>query len=208
MIDFQAIRRGAAIVAGSALIAATAVPAQAAAPAGVRDLVGVRASSGETALEDRGYVAINGHAEGGSIYSYWWNNRSDDCIVVQTRNGQYQSIDLASHRDCGRHDGKGDAAAGVAVGALLVGLAAAAHRSHHHDDDRHYDDWRREQAFERGYRAGHSHAKQHTWNSYRRDYPNAERGHHHDYTSGYLAGQRNSWRYPQIRDSSQPSDGW
>lgn len=194
MKHFRAVRRATAGVAVIALMTVSSIPASGAAPSGVGDLVGARASSGEMALEDRGYTAISSHSEGSSAYSYWWNNRSDECIAVQTRNGLYHAIDRTSHRDCGRHDGKGDAAAGVAVGALLVGLAVAAHRSHHHDDDRHYDDWRREQAFELGYRHGHSQSKHHTWKSYNRGYRDAERVHYQDYTSGYSSGQRDSWR--------------
>ncbi len=177
-----------------------------AAIAQTNDLIGARASSGEMALEDRGYTMISGHQDGGSVITYWWNNRSDQCIAVRTRAGIYDSIYSTGQRDCGRHDGRGNAAAGVAVGALLVGLAAAAHKSHHHDNDRHYDDWQRERAFEQGYRHGHSNTRAYNWNNYQRAYRNAQRIHYQDYNQGYAAGQRDSWRNVQIRDSSSPDD--
>lgn len=190
------------LVTGAAATGLVAVAAK----AQTADLVGARASSGEMALEERGYTAITGHSDGSGVTTYWWNSRSDECVAVQTYNGVYRSIYQTSHRDCGRHDGKGNAAAGLAVGALLVGLAATAHKSHHHDNDRHYDDWRREEAFERGYREGHSNSKHHTWDSYHRGYSDAQRVHYNDYNSGYGAGQRDSWRNVQIKDSSSPDD--
>ena len=152
--------------------------AQSQTPRDVRDLVDARASSGERALEDRGYVHIKRERGGDRSYSYWWKASDRECVVVQTADGRYRSLASAHAIDCNQsesnhHDGSG-AAAAVVVGGLAAAaiIGAIAHSSHHHDDGRHRDDNDYERDYERGYRDGlHNHS-----------YDN------HNDTAGYMDG--------------------
>ena len=67
---------------------------------GLQDLVGARGSSGEQALEDRGYKFVTGEKSGSDSYTNWRNSRSGQCIIVRTANGRYQSIVSAPDFDC------------------------------------------------------------------------------------------------------------
>ncbi|MCB1826572.1 MAG: hypothetical protein KDJ54_19135 [Candidatus Competibacteraceae bacterium] len=67
---------------------------------GLQDLVGARGSSGEQALEKRGYRFVKGEKSGGNSYTNWLNARSGQCIIVRTANGRYQSIVSAPDLDC------------------------------------------------------------------------------------------------------------
>ena len=168
-------RNLAATVAASALalgsVAAYARPAP-----GLQDLVGARGSSGESALEQRGYVNINGYASGGSSYTYWWNASTHSCVQVQTSDGRYAAINTASNSDCNQssHVSTGEA---VAAGAAVVALTALlTHRSHHHSDGDHSADATSESEFERGYQDGLHGATYHNY------------GRSDAYTSGYESG--------------------
>jgi len=66
----------------------------------LQDLVGIRASSGESALRDRGYTWIRAEQSGGDSYAYWRENRSGQCVVVRTSNGQYASIASGMEESC------------------------------------------------------------------------------------------------------------
>lgn len=85
-------------LAAAFLLAQTA-HAQDPAP-GLQDLVGARGSSGEQALQDRGYKFVTGEKSGGASYTYWRNSRSGQCIIVRTANGRYQSLVKAPDADC------------------------------------------------------------------------------------------------------------
>ncbi|MGL4397893.1 MAG: hypothetical protein ACRCS9_15250 [Hyphomicrobium sp.] len=67
----------------------------------VRDLVGARGHSGESELENRGFIHIMMH-EGSQYakYSYWWNAQSKTCIQVETYDGRYANISDAMKSDC------------------------------------------------------------------------------------------------------------
>ena len=62
-------------------------PAHAAPPRDVDDLVGARGSSGESALQSRGYRI----AKQNGLTNYWWNSAKDQCIRVVTYNGRYDA---------------------------------------------------------------------------------------------------------------------
>jgi len=89
------------------------VPAQDLAPRNVRDLIGARASSGESALKNRGYELYNSQTGSDRIWSNWWNQEDFTCISVVTKDGKYDSIVTAPTLDCGisgsaSHSGSGD----------------------------------------------------------------------------------------------------
>ncbi|MBE9140231.1 hypothetical protein IQ254_24030 [Nodosilinea sp. LEGE 07088] len=70
--------------------------AQSTTPSGVdrrlADLIGVRASSGEQALEDRGYTYANGEQLDNGVATYWIEGSTGDCVEVITSNGVYTEI--------------------------------------------------------------------------------------------------------------------
>ena len=91
----------------AALIFTQAALAQDPAP-GLQDLVGARGSSGEQALQERGYKFVKGEKSGSDSYTNWSNARTEQCIIVRTSNGRYQSIVTAPDFDC-----RGDTAEGA-----------------------------------------------------------------------------------------------
>lgn len=163
------------LLATSLIVLLAATPAFARGASDVRDLVGARGSSGESELENRGFIHIMTH-EGGQYakYSYWWNAQSKNCIQVETYDGRYANISDATKSDCHQRDNNSkDGAAAAAVGALIVGalLASKSHHRQGHD----YNDIQRGE-FDRGYRDGLYSGSYHNYN---RD---------EAYASGYQAG--------------------
>ena len=67
---------------------------------GLQDLVGARGSSGEQALEERGYKFVKGEKSGGASYTNWLNTRTGQCVIVRTVNGRYESLVKAPDADC------------------------------------------------------------------------------------------------------------
>lgn len=97
------------------------------------DLVDARAAGGETELESRGYVFIDGRpAYGGAKQSFYWHAGDRDCVRVETYDGRFRSITDATPDDC--HQASGSArggnhnAAAAVVGAAII-AAALAHRA-------------------------------------------------------------------------------
>lgn len=84
-----------------ALVAAGPALAQST-PSDLRDLVGARGSSGESALQSRGYVSSGGAVGDDRTWSYWWNPQQNTCVTVATRGGRYDSIVSSTPADCGR----------------------------------------------------------------------------------------------------------
>ena len=82
-----------------ALILAPAAYAQDPAP-GLQDLVGARGSSGEGALQERGYTYVKGEKSGAGSYTYWRQARTGQCIVVRTAEGRFQSLATALSVSC------------------------------------------------------------------------------------------------------------
>jgi hypothetical protein len=68
----------------------------------LQDLVGARASSGETALRDRGYTWVRAEQSGDDSYAYWRENENGQCVVVRTSNGRYASIARGMDTSCKR----------------------------------------------------------------------------------------------------------
>ena len=143
------------------------------------DLVGARASAGETQLEDRGYTNISGSKDDTSSWTYWWDTKAKNCVVVRTEDGKYKSITDTVPQDCGQKAGmstRDKAAIAVTAAAVAIGVAAVVHKSHDHDDNRHWDnnDW--EANYERGYRDGLYNNSYHDWTGSTQ------------YETGYLVG--------------------
>ncbi len=67
---------------------------------GLQDLVGARGSSGEQALNERGYRFIKGEKSGNDSYTNWRNARTGQCIIVRTAEGRYRSLVKAPAFDC------------------------------------------------------------------------------------------------------------
>ncbi len=171
--------------AAAVVVASVSMAAGASTPGDVRDLVGARASSGESALQARGYVHIDTKKYGDRAYGQWWNPSRKECLSVATVNGRYDSITSAPSIDCNQHgndhhkddDGNDAAAAALAVGAVaLIGAVAASHKSHHHNDNRHSNDSYKEREFERGHKDG-------LYNHSYGNYNNSE-----SYSDGYRSG--------------------
>ena len=116
-------------------------------------LNGAPAANAESELRSLGFKNISSHrGSGGFVNSYWWNERGDNCIVVEARNGTVMTVNDATDQDCGHHKG-GDAAAAVGVVAGAAILGALLGGKSHHKEGRDYD---REQTaeFDRGYTDG------------------------------------------------------
>lgn len=75
---------------------------------GLQDLVGARGSSGEQALQQRGYRFVKGEKSGSDSYTNWRNIRTGQCITVRTANGRYQSLVTSPSFDC--QDGAAESA--------------------------------------------------------------------------------------------------
>jgi len=79
------------------------------------DLVGARGSSGESELQRRGFENVGGEKGADRSYTYWWNERSRQCVTVATMDGRYVSITSSPAPDCGKQQST--------------------------ETNRHYDDW-------------------------------------------------------------------
>ncbi|QKG70202.1 hypothetical protein [Erythrobacter mangrovi] len=168
-------------VAGAAALVAT--PALAEKADQLIDINGSYGRDAESALQSRGFSHVSTNKKSsGYVYSYWWNERDDDCVQVEVYNGRVETITDASDQDCGHHKGGNAAAAvGVVAGAALLG-ALLSHKGSHHDDGQHSSDHQAEAQYERGYNDGLHNAAYHNY-----DRSDA-------YSSGYSAGvdQRNA----------------
>jgi len=86
-------------VLAAVLLLAQAAYAQDSAP-GLQDLVGAKGSSGEQALQQRGYQYVKGEKSGTDSYTYWRQTHTGQCITVRTAEGRYQSLVKAPNADC------------------------------------------------------------------------------------------------------------
>lgn len=150
-----------ACLAGVAAMAAT--PALADKARNLSFINGKSAQEGERDLRNRGFRHVTGHRKtGGFVYSYWWDEKDDDCVVVEvaSRSNRIMSVNDAKDQDCGHHDGiSGGEAAAIGVGAALLGALIAGGKSHH-KDGQDYDE-RQTSQFDRGYRDGLHNAPYH-----------------------------------------------
>ena len=139
-------------------------------------LNGSSAGEVEGQLRERGFSFVSTNRNQGFIYSHWWDEGDDKCIVVEARNSQVMTTNDAPDQDCGHHKGSDAAAAvGVVAGMAILG-AQLGHKSNHHEDKQHYASVEDEAHFDRGYNDGlHNVA-----------YHNYDRS--SSYSSGYQAG--------------------
>ena len=95
-------------------------------PRDVRDLVGARASSGESALESRGYKFIKTTEGEDRKWSNWWKASTKTCITVATVNGRYDTIVNSTPEDCktGSTENSGASAGGNDYSDLIGARAA------------------------------------------------------------------------------------
>jgi hypothetical protein len=178
----------------AAWLAAT-TPATAAPPGDLRDLVDVRASSGENALEQRGYHLHHASQTEDGAYTYWWNSQAKRCVRVITRDGRYADLDTVDGGDCGHKGGGSGAgtAAAVVGAAALLGVLALSHKSHHYENGPRPGDSRQTAEFERGYRDGLYNQAYHNYNRddfYARGYEQGtrQRDHETSYRPSYGGG--------------------
>jgi hypothetical protein len=73
-----------------------AAPAPPAAP-NVADLVDARASSGESAMQSRGFTV----ARQRGLTAYWWNASARACVQTVTANGRYRTVTPVAASNCG-----------------------------------------------------------------------------------------------------------
>ncbi len=185
-MTFDCVKNTAAL-AGVAAMLVVSGSAYANPPSNIADLVDARASSGESAMQSRGWEMHHSSPSDAGRYSYWWRASTKKCARVLTSDGRYAAIKEVSASDCGRKGN--DNTAAIAIGAAaLIGVAALASKSHHRDD-RDYDE-RGTADFERGYRDGLYHQGYHNYSSaseYSHGYSAGveERNHKTSYRSGY-----------------------
>lgn len=83
------------------LIALINTNVQAQNPVGnLQDLVGARGSSGESALQRRGYRFLRTDKSEAGVYQYWRESRSGRCVTIRVDQGRYQSFVYAPEFDC------------------------------------------------------------------------------------------------------------
>ena len=164
------------LTAGTAVVALAAAPVLAEKASELTDINGSRGRDAESALQSRGFAHVSTHKNSmGYVYSYWWDERDDDCVQVEVYDGRVETINDASDQDCGHHKGNAGAAVGVVAGAAILG-ALLSHKSHHHDDNKHHDSVEDEAHYDRGYTDGLHNAAYH-------NYDRSEA-----YSNGYTAG--------------------
>jgi hypothetical protein len=170
--------------------------AQAAAPGSVRDLIGARAAGGESTLEERGFTMIHGSTRDGGKVNYWWNPNTKECVKVDTYDGKFDSIDIATRSDCNqKSNSNGDKTAAAVVGAAaILGIAALASKSHDRGD--RYSDQQNTADYERGYRDG----------LYNQSYHNYSRS--NAYSDGYSAGVEQRGHETSYRRGNQYGGGY
>jgi hypothetical protein len=94
------------LIALSALVAATTGAAGIAfaqgTPPDLQHIVGWRGSTGQRAMEQRGYVFAHGRPGGDdrSALTFWRNAKSDACVCVTTADGKCRSIDAVPPTEC------------------------------------------------------------------------------------------------------------
>lgn len=76
---------------------AAAAPTPPAAPS-VADLVDARASSGESAMQTRGFTV----ARQRGLTAFWWNATAGSCVRTVTANGRYSVVETVAAANCGR----------------------------------------------------------------------------------------------------------
>jgi len=171
------IRKGLGTVCALALIGVSSA-AYANRAGQLTDINGALGRDAEYQLQERGFSHVSTNKNSmGYVYSYWWDSSKKDCVQVEVYNGRVETIQNATHGDCGHSDGDGTAAAavGVVAGAAILG-ALLSHKSSHHEDGNHHSDAEAERLYERGYTDGLHNASYH--NS----------GRSEEYASGYSAG--------------------
>jgi len=92
-----------AVASAALILSLSAAPACAGTPSALSDLVGARGSSGEQAMESRGYAYVTmTHGT-----QYWWNAASKTCVGIRVADGRYKSVSSAGAERCGQHGGGG-----------------------------------------------------------------------------------------------------
>ena len=149
-----------ALAASTALVATPVLAQKASALVGLN---GAPAANAENELRSLGFKNISSHrGSGGFVNSYWWNERGDNCVVVESRDGQVMTVNDATDQDCGHHKGSDAGAAVAAVaGAAILG-ALLSHKSHHREN-KQYDETQTPE-FERGYKDGLYNGAYHNYN--------------------------------------------
>ncbi|UZK66756.1 hypothetical protein [Sphingomonas sp. M1-B02] len=75
-------------------------PAAAQSASDLSDLVNARAAGGETQLEARGYEFVTTNTVRDTKWSFWWNERTRQCVQVATSNGRYSAIQRVPEANC------------------------------------------------------------------------------------------------------------
>ncbi len=81
------------------------VTAYAQPPADVEDLVGARAAGGETQMQARGYSFVRVNTVRDQKWSFWWNERTQQCASISTMDGRYAAINKVPAANCDRQEG-------------------------------------------------------------------------------------------------------
>ncbi|RYD59808.1 MAG: hypothetical protein EOP60_01280 [Sphingomonadales bacterium] len=79
---------------------APAMPAMAQTAPDLDDLVGARAAGGETQLQARGYAFVTTNTVRDRKWSFWWNDRTRQCVQVATSNGRYDAVQRVPEANC------------------------------------------------------------------------------------------------------------
>ena len=133
-------------VAATAAAGLVATPVLAEKANTLTDLVGIRASSGQSALEQRGFSYAEGKTEANTQISYYWHARDKNCIRVETYDGRYTAITDASNKDCGKGGGSDVAVAAAAIGAVALGALLLSRKDKKKDESGYQQDWQQVEA--------------------------------------------------------------
>lgn len=77
---------------GGNTTSATSAPEVGAPVPRLSDLVGARAGQAENTLTQRGYRFVRAEPSGDASYAYWRETSTNNCVVIRTANGRYESI--------------------------------------------------------------------------------------------------------------------
>lgn len=148
-----------AFAASSALIA---TPVLAEKAANLTYLNGMDAGGAQNRLEQQGFKYVSNNKGGpGTVYTYWWHSKDNNCVVVETYDSQVMTVNDAKDSDCGHSGGDVAAAAGVVAGAAILG-ALLSHKSHH-EEGKNYNQQETVE-FDRGYKDGLYNGQYHNYN--------------------------------------------
>lgn len=141
---FYRMKCAAAVLAASAMVVA---PVAAKKAESLRDLLGASGASAETQLGQRGFEYITGNKTDNAAYSYWWDSKGKDCVVVEVMQGRVVTINDAKAEDCGKKSGNDTAIAAAAIGAVALGAILLSRKDKDKHREEYQQDWQQVEVY-------------------------------------------------------------